>query len=100
MLDMSTQSVTPEPNHHPMHLQVVASIRAAIAARGITMQELGLMLGIPKSSMYYKIKHGLSAEEVGSIADALKVPVGDLFSGHLNVGRSDTGQYHDGQLAA
>lgn len=96
MLDMSTQSVTPENNVDPIHLQLVASIKAAAAGRGVTVKELGLMIGVPKSSMYYKMKHGFSAEEVGTIAEALNVPVGDLFSGQLNLGRRPvTRQYHN-----
>ena len=98
MLDMSTQSVTPEPNLDPIHLQLVASIKAATAGRGITIKELGLMVGVPKSSMYYKMKHGFSAEEVGTIAKALKVPVGDLYSGHLDLGHGDDGGVIRGYL--
>lgn len=87
--------------------QVRASIRAAMAGRGVDMEQLADMTGFSLSTLYSRFsgsgaRRAFYAGEVALIARALGVPIEAIYSGQLDVSRrstSATNGYRKGRAA-
>ena len=78
ILDMTTAAA---PDGHATDATIRATVRALCSGKGWTVAQLGARIGIPTSSMYYKLNHGFFAAEAADLAAAFGVPISDLYDG-------------------
>jgi transcriptional regulator with XRE-family HTH domain len=69
---------------------VRATIRANLAARSLHMDELAGAIGMSRSTMYRRLTSrghvaAFTAGELAAVAQALDVPIADLFEGRVSV---------------
>ena len=64
------------PDGQTTDAMIRATVRALASGKGWTVAQLGARVGIPTSSMYYKLSNGFLAAEVAELTSAFGVPTG------------------------
>jgi transcriptional regulator with XRE-family HTH domain len=67
-----------------MQTHVVANIRAELARRGKTQEDLAEALGIARQNISQRLRNRVSfrIEELQAVADFLGIPIADLLINH------------------
>ena len=70
--------------HTVMQTHVVANIRAELARRGKTQEDLAEALGIARQNISQRLRNRVSfrIEELQAVADFLGIPIADLLINH------------------
>lgn len=85
MVDMSQVLAFPQP--HWNDRIIGGTINGLLTTRGNNVDDLCTATGINRTTLYRKLRSGQwKAWEVKTIADALQVPVGDLYAGTITEG--------------